>query len=436
MDPDGLIYASISQHQSTGVGTFWFPYSMFNEAAFHHHPPLMFGLQSIFFRLFGDSFVVENLYHLVILLSLSWVLLKLDDGPTGWFTLLLLFLMPIVAFGFTDNLLEPTLTLFTCAAVLCLLQGTLRGTVSSALTGSLSGALPAESSRHTRIGLLTLAALLTTAAFLTKGPVGLFPLATLPLAAVIQPEFRTRLAKSFGFYIGMLVLLSLLLACIPPARESITAYFDYQLKGTFAGERPMVHGRAYLLEQWLKNLGGPALVVGIIFFSSKIRSSLRRTDWLWLAIALSASVPLLISPRQFAWYLIPALPFYALFLAGIVRAAVSKVILPTGIAIAISAALLLLLSVNAYRAFGSWDNDFEEAQDLAVLQGVIARDSIVGSCVPTDQIYRLFLYLSRHHGVKIEGFDRQQWVLCTNLPAKGYQRVDVDLNILPLYQRL
>jgi hypothetical protein len=41
MTPDGLIYASISMHQAAGVGTFWFPYSMFNEVAFHHHPPLM-----------------------------------------------------------------------------------------------------------------------------------------------------------------------------------------------------------------------------------------------------------------------------------------------------------------------------------------------------------------------------------------------------------
>ena len=50
---DGIIYASIARHLAEGMGSVWFPYSMFDEASFHHHPPLVFWLQSLFYSVFG-----------------------------------------------------------------------------------------------------------------------------------------------------------------------------------------------------------------------------------------------------------------------------------------------------------------------------------------------------------------------------------------------
>lgn len=58
---DGLMYSAISKNLANGIGTFWNPYlseTLFPE--FHEHPPLAFGIQSIFYNLFGESFYVEK----------------------------------------------------------------------------------------------------------------------------------------------------------------------------------------------------------------------------------------------------------------------------------------------------------------------------------------------------------------------------------------
>ena len=53
---DGLWYASISRNLAEGYGSFWNPqFSAIIFSDFHEHPPLWFGVQSLFFQLLGDS---------------------------------------------------------------------------------------------------------------------------------------------------------------------------------------------------------------------------------------------------------------------------------------------------------------------------------------------------------------------------------------------
>jgi hypothetical protein len=56
---DGVTYAAISKNLAHGYGTFWMPhYTQTKDAVFHGHPPLVFGIQSFFFRVLGDSLYV------------------------------------------------------------------------------------------------------------------------------------------------------------------------------------------------------------------------------------------------------------------------------------------------------------------------------------------------------------------------------------------
>jgi hypothetical protein len=53
---DGLMYATISNNLAQGIGSFWSPQlSQTVFPAFHEHPPLVFGIESIFFRVLGDA---------------------------------------------------------------------------------------------------------------------------------------------------------------------------------------------------------------------------------------------------------------------------------------------------------------------------------------------------------------------------------------------
>ena len=79
---DAMLYTSVSHNMSHGMGSFWFPY--FDEhnvaglTSFHEQPPLVFTIQSFFFRLFGDSRFVERFYVVfcmicnIILMSMLW----------------------------------------------------------------------------------------------------------------------------------------------------------------------------------------------------------------------------------------------------------------------------------------------------------------------------------------------------------------------------
>ncbi len=76
---DGLLYACVSKNLADGHGTFWFPhFSKAMHTFFDQQPPLGFGIQAVFFKVFGDSIYVERGYSFVmailnaILISVLW----------------------------------------------------------------------------------------------------------------------------------------------------------------------------------------------------------------------------------------------------------------------------------------------------------------------------------------------------------------------------
>ena len=71
MFQDAMLYSSVSHNLSMGIGTFWFlQYSTLNLEgipSFHEQPPLVFGIQSIFYKLLGHSYYVERFYTLLMI---------------------------------------------------------------------------------------------------------------------------------------------------------------------------------------------------------------------------------------------------------------------------------------------------------------------------------------------------------------------------------
>jgi 4-amino-4-deoxy-L-arabinose transferase-like glycosyltransferase len=58
---DGVTYAAISRNLAIGKGTFWDVYFRGNWR-FSEHPPLMFGIQALFFKTLGDHYLTERFY--------------------------------------------------------------------------------------------------------------------------------------------------------------------------------------------------------------------------------------------------------------------------------------------------------------------------------------------------------------------------------------
>ena len=178
---DGVTYASISRNLAIGKGTFWSPYYR-NEWPFSEHPPLMFGIQAIFFKIFGDHYLTEKIYSFFIWLLTAigirflWNSLLADKEVKYSYTLPLLAwcIIPTVTWGYTNNILDTTMCLFDMLAVICLYKACTqsKGTIIFLLLGSICIA----------------------GALLTKGPVGAFPLA---VPFVYWLVYKAKSIKSF-----------------------------------------------------------------------------------------------------------------------------------------------------------------------------------------------------------------------------------------------
>src|SRR6266851_5017083 len=179
---DGVHFASVARNLAEGVGTFWAPY--YTATLYpveHEHPPLGFWLQSLAFRLCGDSEYVEAFYGYVVgivtlgLLTVLWTQVRRTepDIAHAWFVLLLFTLTPVISRSFANNLLEPVMTVFVLAAAILSYEA-LR-TDTWWLTGVLS----------------TVAGALTLAGMLVKGPAGAFVM-LLPLFALATCRWVSR----------------------------------------------------------------------------------------------------------------------------------------------------------------------------------------------------------------------------------------------------
>lgn len=316
---DGLTYAAVSRNLAEGYGTWWKIEGSvrFGSEVFYEHPPLVFWLQSLFFRVFGDVWWADKVFCALVLLgtlaALSWVwclLLGHDEQrrPYFWLAAVLWYITPTVSWGMPCNMLEGPLALLTLCAVGCGLRAGL---------GSW--------------GWLAASGLLTLFAFLAKGPAGLFPLA-MPLLA--QQFFWEKNSQHRD---GKLVLRAVLPALVcaicfgllmlhDPARHFFQTYWQGQVLQSLSGQREMsgqgLSAHLHLLRAFFGGEGLPALgIAALLCFLGKKRDPnilLTPTPAVWFALWVfaSAALPLLLSVKQRTYYLMPAMPWLAIALAA------------------------------------------------------------------------------------------------------------------------
>ena len=112
---DGVTYAAISKNLANGIGTLWQPqYTATFNQEFYGLPPVFFIIQSLFFKLLGNHFMVERLFSFGMLLLSGYALVLLWRTVTkpinlhqyAWLPLILWITIPQVAWTYTNNMLE------------------------------------------------------------------------------------------------------------------------------------------------------------------------------------------------------------------------------------------------------------------------------------------------------------------------------------------
>ena len=174
-----------------------------------------------------------------------------------------------------------------------------------------------------------LGGVLTVAAFLFKGPQGLFPLVWLPLASAFGIIQKKTFRKSFAWAFAFILLSFAVLWLWDDARLALVRNAENRLVRTFTAVRAVnTTHRLWLLGPMLAQWGvvlAASVVVARVRYGTVRFVGDRRTA-LFLLFALCASLPLLITREQRDFYLIPSTVFATL---GVVSSFVGSPVLPS-----------------------------------------------------------------------------------------------------------
>ena len=317
---DGVTYASIARNLAEGRGRFWEPfYTATIYPAFHEHPPLAFWLQSIWFRVLGDHWYVERLYCLAaaiviaLLIAVTWGAMDRDRsdrpdedrqrGALEWLPIALWIAAPVVSWSIVGNLLETTVCVFVTAATAAIAVGSRGRTATAFGAGCLSG-------------------LCVVGAGLSKGPVGLFPLAAPVFMAVLPDRRRLSVWSVAGQWVTVAACAAALWS-IPSAHESLLAYVNQQIVTALAGQREVSGSPVTIVIALVQGVWLP-MAVAIALIGLAARAWVpppprdRRIAAVFMLTGLSGTLPMLVSPKQTGHYLMPAVPFYAIACAALV----------------------------------------------------------------------------------------------------------------------
>lgn len=359
------------------------------------HPPMLYWLEGLFFNLIGDHFFTERLFDLTVLgatiLCLNGVLRKLKLAKkTTSFVIITFLLFPLSHWGQMQNLLEPLLSLFCLFSIFLLLkaqeQNNIRGQIAFAIFAGIS----------------------VCAAFLCKGVVSLFPI-VFPI--VFGIVFRSKLRLGIMQLAILVLLLStagILLWVNDDSNRFFNEYFNRQLVPALAGNLDRASSRWHIIERLLSEeliIYIPMLILFLVRRQKLIQlpDETKKWSFIFFVVGLSASIPIILSPKQSGFYIIPALPYFFLsailvygsLLEGVIRHVVfQKLVLAIGVLTIIAGGVI---TVNSY---GGYQRDKEVIQAI----DYFGRNNDSDRILYSNELYAEFgisAYFKRRLGITI-----------------------------------
>ena len=395
---DGVTYADIARNLAAGNGSFWdLHYTSTLYPHFREHPPLAMGIESIFFRWFGDGILVERLYSLGTFLITGWIITRIwirvadrEFRRLGWLPLLFWITVPLVSWAASNNLLENTLMIFTSLSVLFMLE-------------SLEGR---------RVLFLCLAGVILFFGVLTKGFVALFPL-TLPAWIWIfgfRSSFRKASLDTLVILLALIVPFLLLFLFVPESKDNLHAYLDEQVLNSLRSVST-VSSRFYILGRLILELIPGFILVLILYILTRnqnVENRSRKGIYLFLCLALSGVLPIMVSLKQRGFYILPAFPFFSLVLAMLaaprMHFVTDKMMVQTGRFIIFRVGAVIVLAVSLFLnmiQINRVGRDREVIGDIDKLAEIIPQGSTIDVQNELREDWALHAYFQRYASISL-----------------------------------
>jgi len=397
---DGLLYACISKNLSEGLGSFWHPhFSTTLYSFFDQQPPLGFGIQSLFFKLFGDSIYVERLYSFLSALITSGLIIVLwriifknenEIKKLSWLPVLFWITIPVCFWAYSNNMLENTMGIFDLFAIIFLIRFF----------------------QNQSLGWIILSGIFIFLASLTKGFQGMFPFAAVFLGWLIYKNISLRkmLVASLALLLVPFLIYFLLMKS-DSAHQSLSAYMNNRVLNSIQNAEE-ISSRFYLLMRMLSELL-PLIILsvsiaaiakwkikkenkGVLFFKKHIL--------FLLLIGMSASFPLMITMEQRGFYLVTSFPYYAISLAVISAPWLSYWIEKINVQRVsfrifriISILSLVVVFAFSFLEIGKPSRDADMIHDVHLIGKSVPKETILGSTKELWKVWPLQEYLVRHY---------------------------------------
>ena len=442
---DAMLYTSVSHNLSMGIGTFWFPqFSVHNMAglsSFHEQPPLVFGIQSLFYKILGNSMYVERFYTFLtmcstgMLIGLLWKEIYRDEPDLrriGWLPLILWITIPVCFWSYSNNMHENTMGIFTLTAVILIFRS-LRAGKFQIILWALSG-------------------IFIFFATLSKGLPGFFPIMVPFIYWLIirKTTFSKTIFQTFVIVIVPVIIYAILFL-IPESKESLSIYF-FKRALYRINEFPTVDNRFYILYRLFTELLPQIIFVVVILFVAKLKklksleTGQNRELLFFICIGLSASAPLMLTLVQKGFYFVPSLPFFAIGLSMLVAPVIVSLTARINtrrpkfkLFVLLSSVLFLATITISLLQKGKTSRDKALLHDVYLIGTIVPVKTTISCPAEIWDEWELQCYLARYFNISLETDSRNNYFSLDNsLKMKdlpGYRKIDIPTLQYHLYAR-
>ncbi|MFH1319227.1 MAG: glycosyltransferase family 39 protein [Bacteroidota bacterium] len=403
---DGMLYTCVSKNLANGLGSFWFPnFSKTIMPSFHEHPPLVFGIQSLFFSILGNSLYVERFYSFLtacitgFLIILMWK--QVFDTETelkklSWLPFFYWIIFPLTFWSFSNNMQENTMGIFTLSSAYLIIKGL-------------------KTNRHTVIYLI-FSGILIFLGTLCKGFPGLFPLVIVGLYWIIykNTSFRRMIIYTLILILVPMISYSVLLLD-SEIFESLSRYLFNRAINRIQTAHT-VDNRFFIVQRLFMELLPAILVSLVLVITYKYKSfnfrkikTYKKSIILFLLIGVSGSFPLMLTMVQKGFYMVHSFPFYAIGMAIIVAPGLAELIkrintkkLSFKIYKVISISLLISTIIFSALQIGKAGRDENTLHDVYLIGEVVPEGSTIGIDPSIKSEWSLYCYFSRYFYISLK----------------------------------
>lgn len=437
---DGLMHATISNNMADGLGSFWDPHLTSTLLPhYFEHPPLVFGMQSLWFSVFGDSIFVERFYSLSTCILTGWLIVLIwkqlgNSVKTGWIPLFFWVTVSNVSWCCANNMLENTMTVFVVLAALFYLK-----------------------SRDKRTLIyLTLCGVALTMAFMSKGFVCLY-IWSMPFFAwlLFRKENFVQMTLHTLVLVGATVLpMIIILLTSSEASHYLTSYFENQVVGSIQNAST-VNNRFAIFWEFLQHillpLGVTVLLVAIAFLKKipfKITRERKMLVLFFLLLIFSGIFPIIISLKQRGFYILTVYPFFAIalstYLFPLIQQFKNRIALPKAMRIAFSSLTIAMVVSSIFISIifsGKVGRDNSLIEDVHAVAKVTGNNTTIAISPAIRVDWSVSSYFMRYYKISLDAVRTSSHTYLLTKPldpidTQVYEKHPINLNDYHFYRRI